>query len=58
MILTEGLALGQIVGSFLTLAQTFENKREKGFLESFWVNFLQTRTEAVQRGGIRSPQFV
>ena len=50
MILAQRLVLGQIVGSFLTQAQALENKREKGLVGGFWVNFLQTQTEAVQHG--------
>ena len=55
MILTWGPFLGQVFGSFLTQAQPFENKREKGFFGGFWVKNLQTRTEGAQRGGIAAP---
>ena len=55
MILARGDFLGQVFGSFLTQAQTFENKKEKGFFGGFWVKKLKTQTEGAQRGGIAAP---
>ena len=55
MILTRGLFLGQVFGSFLTQTQAYENKGEKGFFGGFWVKKLKTQVEAPQRGGIVAP---